>query len=263
MNDKIYSMLIKEDEVTWQSLLYSLVKNEGMDPWDVNISQLTQKYIKAIKELKEHDFRISGKVLLAAAILLKIQSNKLLGEDLSDLDRLIAGPSMDEDGFYEDLENFNQRSEGNLSVPPLTPRTPQPRLRKVSIYDLVGALQKALEVKKRRLLRNPPVHMNAPEKKIDISALMERVYKKILIHFEANQSRATFTQLLPSHSRQDKIHTFVPLLHLTNQRKIDMHQQNHFGEIEVELLHHSTDPKQKAVEEFKESLEKVAEKKVE
>ena len=32
------------------------------------------------------------------------------------------------------------------------------------------------------------------------------------------------------------ISIFIPLLHLTNQRKIDLHQQKHFGDIEVELL---------------------------
>tara|TARA_B100000315_G_scaffold259880_1_gene317826 strand:+ start:1352 stop:1498 length:147 start_codon:yes stop_codon:yes gene_type:complete len=33
-----------EDEVTWQTILYNLVKKEGMDPWDVNVSQLAQNF---------------------------------------------------------------------------------------------------------------------------------------------------------------------------------------------------------------------------
>ena len=265
MYDKIYTLLIKEDEVTWQSLLYNLVKNEGMNPWDVDVSKLTKKYISAIKELKEHDFRVSGKVLLAAAILLKIQSSKLLGEDLSDFDRLIAGPQMDEDGFYEDLEK-QDAANGEFSPPPLMPRTPQPRHRKVSIYDLVGALQQALEVKKRRLRRNPPIHMNAPEKKIDLSVLMDRLYRNIVAFFDSNSreqnqdmnknQKLTFSHLLPSQSRHDKIHTFLPLLHLTNQRRIDLHQQEHFGEIEIALSGEEMTQRQKAAKDFKEGLEK-------
>src|SRR3990167_3010217 len=91
-HERIFNILLsKADEVTWQSIIYELVKTEQMDPWDIDISLLTQKYIDMLRTLKEHDFRISGKVLLAAAILLKMKSNKLVGEDLSELDRLLIG----------------------------------------------------------------------------------------------------------------------------------------------------------------------------
>ena len=48
--------------------------------------------------------------------------------------------------------------------------------------------------------------------------------------------RLTFNHLIPSESKEDKVYTFIPLLHLTNQRKINLHQQKHFEDIEVELL---------------------------
>ena len=103
-HDRIFSILLsKADEVTWQSIIYELVKTEQMDPWDIDVSVLTQKYIDMLRGLKEHDFRVSGKVLLAAAILLKMKSNKLVGEDLSELDRLLIGVEgeMEELGFEE------------------------------------------------------------------------------------------------------------------------------------------------------------------
>ena len=83
-HEKIFNVIFsKADEVTWQSIIYELVKSEQMDPWDIDISLLTQKYIEILRSLKEHDFRVSGKVLLAAAILLKIKSTKLVGEELN------------------------------------------------------------------------------------------------------------------------------------------------------------------------------------
>lgn len=45
-----------------------------------------------------------------------------------------------------------------------------------------------------------------------------------------------FTELLPSEKKEDKILTFVPLLHLRNQQKVELHQKIHFGEIDIELL---------------------------
>src|SRR3989338_9153432 len=106
-HERIFSIIFsKADEVTWQSIIFDLVKSEQMDPWDIDISTITQKYIHMLKTLKEHDFRVSGKVLLAAAILLKMKSHKLVGEDLNELDRLLIGveEEMEELGFEDTNE---------------------------------------------------------------------------------------------------------------------------------------------------------------
>src|SRR3989344_302719 len=79
--EMVYDMLLKESEVTWQDILHQLVKEEQMDPWDVDLTKLTQKYIVAVKKMKEMDYFISGKVLLASAILLKMKSNRLIQEE--------------------------------------------------------------------------------------------------------------------------------------------------------------------------------------
>ena len=234
-NQKIYDILYNKDEVTWQSLLYELVKNEEMDPWDIDISMLAKSYIEAIKKIKELDLRISGKMLLAAAILLKIKSNKLLNEDLVEFDRLLSEP---EEDLEDDLGLIDEQPQYRHESHPLIPRTPQPRKRKVSIFDLVNALEKALEVKRRRVLNSmPPMDVQIPKKGIDIGKAIRDVYSKVMIFFNAsNDSKLTFTQLLPpSGTKEDKIYTFIPLLHLTTQRKVDLSQKEHFGEIEIML----------------------------
>ncbi len=233
-HERIFELLFDKDEITWQSILQELVKSEQMDPWDINISSLTKKYIETIKKLKEFDFRLSGKVLLAAAILLKIKSNKLVGEDIEYLDRLIS--EQDEEGLLNFEESLEPRP--NEEIPKnLIPRTPLPRKRKVSIYDLMQALEKALEVKRRRVLKSiPPMNIQIPEKKRDISSVIREIYGKIKIWFwEHKKDRLTFSKLVPSDSKEDKIYTFIPLLHLTNQRKVDIFQQQHFGEIDIIL----------------------------
>ncbi|MEK6868974.1 MAG: segregation/condensation protein A, partial [Nanoarchaeota archaeon] len=211
-HERIFQILYEEDEVTWQSLLYELVKKEGMNPWDINISLLTKNYISTIKKLKELDFRISGKVLLAAAILLKMKSNRLLNEDLSEFDRLLT----QEEELVEELELEEQQYK-LWEKPILIPRTPQPRKRKVSIFDLVNALEKALEVKQRRVLNSiPPMSVKIPERKRDITEVIREVYSRIKSFFMINsQKRLTFSQLVPSQKKEDKIFTFIPLLHLT------------------------------------------------
>ena len=248
-HDRIFSILFsKTDEITWQSIIYELVKTEQMDPWDIDVSILTQKYIEMLKSLKEHDFRVSGKVLLAAAILLKMKSNKLVGEDLSELDRLLIGveEEMEELGFDETVP-----IEKLTEIPTLIPRTPQPRKRKVSIFDLVEALERALEVKKRRLLHSiPPMNVEAPKKKRDITQIIRDVYGKIKLFFiNTIKDKLTFSKLLPSESKEDKVYTFIPLLHLAQQNKIELVQETPFGEIEVLLKKKEEQPRQEVKEQ--------------
>ena len=241
-HDRIFNILFsKADEITWQTIIYELVKSEQMDPWDIDVSILAQKYIDMLRNLKEHDFRISGKVLLAAAILLKIKSTKLVGEDLTELDRLLIG-------VEEEMEELGFEESGEIpklgEIPALMPRTPQPRKRKVSIFDLVEALERALEVKKRRLLHSiPPLNLEAPKKKRDITQIIRDVYGRIKSFFiSALGGKLTFSKLLPSESKEDKVYTFIPLLHLAQQNKIELVQDAPFGEIEV-VLRKKEEPK--------------------
>lgn len=236
MQDKIFEMLFDKDEITWQTVISELIKTEQIDPWDIDVSLLTHKYIEMIKTLKEMDFKISGKVLLASAILLKIKSNKLVGEDILEFDKLIEGADEDEiEDLYEDTTGIETtKDDGPIS---LIPRTPQPRKRKVSISDLMNALEKALEVKKRRVMQDiPPMDVNIPAKTKNITQILRDIYGKIRFFFlKGRKNRMTFSHLVPSGTKEDKIYTFVPLLHLTSQQKIDLHQEKHFGEIEIIL----------------------------
>jgi len=240
--DEFFSMLFDSDEVTWQTMLYDLVKSEQMNPWDINISLLSQRFLDRVREMKQMDFRIPGKIILAAAILLKIKSNRLVTEDMLNLDRLINPPEEEMDGLLDELQDEFAGEREALKGAPLIPRTPQARKRKVSIYDLVGALEKAMEVKRRRVMRDiPSVEMHIPKKKIDVGELMQTMYGRIRKFFSLNKNKKlTFSELIPSRSKNDKVYTFIPLLHLENQRKIDMKQYRHFGEISIEMLMQKT-----------------------
>jgi len=231
----LFELLFDKDEVTWQSMLYELVRTEKMDPWNIDIGLLAQRFLEMLNTLKEMDFRISGKVLLAAAILLKIKSNRLLGADLAYFDGLFKEKE-EEEGLLDEIQQTEQQED--LSNVQLIPRTPQPRKRKVSIFDLVDALQKAIEVKKRRVMRDiPSIEVEIPKRKVEISEIIKSTYGRIKSFFRKNQyQKLTFSQLIPSASKQDKVYTYIPLLHLNHQRKIDMTQYQHFGEIEIELL---------------------------
>lgn len=227
-------MLLKRDEITWQTIIYDLVSSEQLDPWDIDISVLSKKYLETIKKLKETNFFISGKVVLASAILLKIKSDKLLDEQIAHFDNLLFNTEIEE---LEDFEEKNQRIK-LMENPRLTIRTPQARKKKVTVADLIYALEKALEVDRRRTIRkieleSVPENLKLPEKKIDITHIIKELYNKIVNFFATKKERLTFERLVPSNKKEDKIYTFVPLLHLANSQKVDLRQEVPFGEIEV------------------------------
>ncbi len=238
MNDKIFDLLLKEEEISWKTIIYDLVEAEGMSPWNIDIGFLTGRYIQVIKEMQEHDLRVSGKILLAAAILLKIKSTHLVENDFTKLDQLIN--ETEEDFDEEFFEEFDENGETISRVKEqykLIPRNPQPRSRKVSVEDLVDALQRAMASKKRVLAKIKPTKFKMPAKGVDIMGAIRDVYNKINYYAEKEKkSKITFDRLLPSQaSKMDKVFTFLPLLHLENQHKLEMQQKEAFADIDVHL----------------------------
>ncbi|MEM4282646.1 MAG: ScpA family protein [Candidatus Woesearchaeota archaeon] len=233
MQEKIFHILVENDDIGWKSMIYELINSEQLDPWDIDISVLTQKYIEQIKKYKALDFKLSGKVLLAAAILLKIKSKRLVGDDINEFDRLLVSGELNEEAFYEQLE-AEQRVVQPESYE-LVSRMPQPRKRKISVFDLVRALEKALEVKHRRLMRFTLPELVIPPKQIDITLEIKKIYKRILEVFLQGKRELEFSELLNVGDKKEKIYTLIPLLHLSNQRKIDLEQKVPFGEIQIKL----------------------------
>ena len=237
MEKKIFDIIFDKDEITWQSLIYELIRTNQMDPWDIDVSMLTKEYIKMLKKLKKLDFRVSGKVLIAAVLLLKIQSNRLIGEDIQHFDDLFNQEEMTEQEFYDELETELEKDRRIYNNVKLIPKMPQPRKRKVSIYDLINALNSAIETEKRKVLRSIKVDLDIkpPEKKIDITELLKNIYQRIRNFFKKNKTKLTFSKLVPSDKKEDIIYTLLPLLHLETQRKINMIQEKPFEDIEIKL----------------------------
>ncbi|MFP4118787.1 MAG: segregation/condensation protein A [Candidatus Woesearchaeota archaeon] len=245
--ERVVSIVLNEDELNWKDMIYRLVQEEGMDPWNIDVSRLAARFLKMMESLKEADFRIGGKVVLASSLLLKIKSDRLLLDDLQNLDRLINDVQepeedelLDEGGSFEfEQSNLDQFLNEEKKI---VPRTPQPRERKVSVFDLVDALEQALDsdVKKRQQVlrrdQQEETTMEAPKKTFDLGEKMQSMQKTLKKMLLKKTSKIYFNDLLPSEEKQDAVFTFLPLLHMENQRKIDMQQEEHFGPIQV-LMH--------------------------
>ncbi|MEK6950622.1 MAG: segregation/condensation protein A [Nanoarchaeota archaeon] len=235
MQQQLMTMLLEQDDVSWKSIIYELVEKEEMNPWDIDVTMLTQKYLLTIKEMQEHDFRISGKILLAAAFLLKIKAAYLVEHDISNLDKLF---NQTEEMLNDDELLDHGNSERSKDQFTLIPRQPQSRTRKLSVHDLVEALERAMKTKKRILAQYRPVKFNLPQRKIDIMGVIRELYFKIVYRTEQEKKDTiSFTGLLPANAgKHEKVYAFIPLLHLENEHKVETTQEGPFEEIWVKLL---------------------------
>ena len=59
MQDQILDLLMKEDEITWQTIIYDLIKTKQINPWDVDISKLASEYIEIVRKLQETNLFVS------------------------------------------------------------------------------------------------------------------------------------------------------------------------------------------------------------
>lgn len=236
-HEQIHELIFKEDDITWQSLIYELAREGKIDPWDVDISVLAKEYIGIIRKLKELNFRLSGKIILAAAILLKLKSDRLGMDEIMS----IMNPEEETDTTPEDeLMLEQQEFEKHFKKAKLKPRIPGVRKRKVTAAELIVALKKALEVDEKRnkrlaeiaAARPPPP--KKPEKKIDIFAKIEIVWNRLKDFINKTTAKSVeFKQIVPSKEKKDIIWTFIPLLHLANENKLELKQNEPFGKILV------------------------------
>ena len=241
-HEQLFDMILNKDDISWQQIIFTAVKSEQMNPWDIDIKLLSQKFLEKLRQFKEMDFKVSGKVILAAAIMLRLKSNKLIGEDMNYLDQLIAsGNQNEEEAFYDELSQMEGTDRVNVSIEgrnyELIPRTPQPRKRKVSVYDLVEALEKALEVKNRRKgWGEDEIRMVIPVRTVDIDQLIHKTFGEVMGHFMTQKEvKLMFSKLLKDGTKQEKVYTFIPLLHLSNEGKVNLTQEMHLGDIHISL----------------------------
>jgi len=253
--------LLFNREIGWQEIIYELINTEQLDPWDVDIIILTDKYLERIEEIGG-DFFVSSKVLLAAAFLLRIKSEILLNKYIKSIDEILFGKK-------EKKEYPLERIELEEEIPDLIPRSPLPRFRKVTLQELMDSLNKAVTTENRRIKKEiksknalREVSFSIPKKNFSIKEKIKELYGKLSGHFEKNkeEKKISLTEFIGG-NREEKIISFSPLLHLENQKKVWLEQENHFEEIYIWLkeiyLKHNPEP----FSELKQEIEKLDDEK--
>ncbi len=253
--------VITSKKPDWQTIIYDLINSEQLDPWDINIIVLTNKYFEKILELEEDpDFYISSKVLLAASLLLRIKSEFLLNRHIKSIDEILFGKKEETKKEIERIEIDDRE------LPMLIPKTPIPRLKKVTLSELMEALNKAINTESRRIKREVAIkrahklsHIDIPKfRRIDIKDRIKEFYARILAALDKNKGKPgikTKYSILTKNNKEQKLACFLPLLHLSNTKKVWLEQNNHLDDIWIYLYKHFEQNRDKFLEDLEQDIE--------
>lgn len=247
--DQLYDILTSR-ELSWQAIILDLINTEQLDPMDVNLVLLTRKYIEKIQsleELGEMNFFISSKVLYAASLLLRIKS-AYLHDNLKSIDDILFDKK--QKTKPEDLAIKKLVEWDDDDLPLIMPRTPLPRSRKVTLNELMSALNHAMETEQRRIKKHISwkraqtdidfAVFPSENKKLNLKDKLKDIYNSIKQFFfkkkenNADEEKLYFS-MLSGQTKEEKISNFIPLLHLDHQEKVWLTQEKAFDEIEIML----------------------------
>ena len=228
-------------EYSWEQVIYKVVAWEGLDPWNLDLVKLSDSFLAYLARLKEIDFKIPAKYVIISAVLLRMKSDHL--QYLGDLVEDSFAMDMVEDELESHIESgAGEVDEGLLEsngvngfvVNPITvPPKRQPR-RKIVVEDLVSALRRVLKADTRRELRSRRHREKIDIRDDNITHRISALYHKINeILGRINKEEVEFSRLVDRWERQEVVDTFLPLVFLDHERKVDASQEEMFEEIYI------------------------------
>lgn len=217
---------------TWREMLLEIVETNNLDPWNIDISVVTQSYIEKIRKMKIEDLHIPANVILAASILLRFKAQAFEFEEKE--------PEIEEIYVEEGLDS------APLEMLQLKMRM-QPK-RAITLPDLITALEDAIQIEAKRerekIVLPNVIEFKPPEYDIEKETL--KVFDAITKNADEN-GMILFSELLKSMNRKgprDTVLTLLPLLHLCQKNKITVSQEEFFGEIIIQKLDESEQNKE-------------------
>ena len=150
---------VQEAEVDGIEILVNMAKQGKIDPWNINIVDVTDKYLTHLFQSKAQNLRLTGRTLLFAAMLLKLKSNVLEGLDVTDFEPVHPDEFdyLQDDGELDYSQDDYIPTNNVISIDEVLQRRTSVRLnhnRVVTLRDLIRQLEFYEQLDKKQALRN-------------------------------------------------------------------------------------------------------------
>jgi segregation and condensation protein A len=227
-------------------LLLHLINRLEIDIYDIPVAEITEQYLIYIHAMKELELDIASEFLVMAAELLEIKSKMLLpkheevpvdafsfDEEEDPRDELVE--KLVEYKKYKEAANEFKALEmdrGLMYTKPPSDLTEYAKENQhdnadlnVTLYDMLGAMQKLLRRKKLQ----KPLSTKVARQEIPI----EKRMAEIIDLLKADGKRRSFSELFPVPEREHIVVTFLAVLELMKRQEIHVDQEHNFAEIYV------------------------------
>ncbi|MNK70513.1 segregation and condensation protein A [compost metagenome] len=234
-------------------VLVDLAKAGQIDPWNIDIIDVTDKYLRTLDVTKEADLRLSGRALFYAAVLLRLKSEALEEVD----EEAVNGFEDDHLDYDEDDGGMVIRPAMNILDRAIARRTSakQPRKRPTTLVELIAELQRLEQLEREGAMER----VGAMRRDRQVNETTEQMVER-LVHTEDLEgdvgrlevlltewltagNALTLSELFEYHS--DPRGTFLALLFLDARGKINLIQEElYHGDIAItpeNLIAHGQD----------------------
>lgn len=239
------------DELDGIEVLVQMARQGKIDPWNIDIADIADKYMLHIAESKSNNLRVTGRALFFLAVLLKLKSNILVGLDStefipsSQIDGIIEDPD-EPDPFYNPYDNF---PDNVIPIEDIIQRRTSVKLNRnriVTLKDLIRQLefyeqldkkqqiQNRIERAQRRHVRSyknmsaDDIINMAHEEYIESS--IKILHENLVKIFEKEEKVELNTLTLLG---LDKISAYMALLFLTVDTDFDLEQEEFYSDLYV------------------------------
>ena len=231
-------------------IIVNMAKKQEIDPWNIDIVQLTDKYLQQIVEMKQNNLRLTGRTLFFAAFLLRLKSDILEGIDsMENEDELMQEFDEDYDNpdyYEEDLLN----AKNVISLDNALERRTSVKLnrkRVVTLKDLIKQLKFYEELDRKRSLKN--AHERAKRRVRSYANLtpddiinlaheefiedgVNRIHNVLFRLFE-KEEKVELSEL--QGTGMNKITAYIALLFLSAKENINLVQDEFYSDLYVTM----------------------------
>ncbi|HIS73950.1 TPA: segregation/condensation protein A [Candidatus Galligastranaerophilus intestinavium] len=247
----------KDGNVDTIEILVDLARSGKIDPWNIDIVDLYDKYMERLSQLKIKNLKSIGRALLFTSILLRLKSNVIEGLSLEDLE-----PQEDEffedDGFEADYEaeQLQLPSSNVISFDEVLQRRTSVRLnrnRNVTLKDLIRHLEFYEQLEKKQSLKNAlerqkrRVRDYSKLKAKDILNLAHDEYIETVVEKMRQNLEQIFKKEEKIELREltllgfDKSSAYIAVLFLMVKDDIDIVQEDFYGKLYVKKAQKSAE----------------------
>lgn len=223
-DQQLINLMISEP--SWEDVIIKIIAEEQMDPWSIDIIKLANAFLGYLQKIEELDLRIPARFILISAILLRMKSDVLIEKEEKIL-------------IPEAEKEADETLRVLASLPPLQPPLKRIPLRSVTLEELLSALRKAYEVQERRTERKIRIKraVDVVLPVGEVEDITERIGKLLSQINDAlgEVESIEFSRLVKRWGRREIVESLLPLLHLSQDGKINLTQEELFKEIMIRL----------------------------